>query len=233
MRGHAGEPSPGELLRQGLERLSAPDPAASHSLLERYLDELERWNSRFGLVGTVDRRDLVVRHVLDSLAPWRLVAEAAAGPATADAAPASGAVLDVGSGAGFPGIPLAILLPSLPITLLERSKRRSAFLKTCSILLGLSRVAVLQVQLSEARGDFGAVTFRAVAPLERFVAELERSAVRARAIIAYKGKRQRAQEEVERIRRTSAFGLSAEVVTIEVPFLDEERCVVVLRPSNP
>ncbi len=224
---------PGEVLRRGLEQLGAPDPGAAQALLDRYLDELQRWNERFGLVGTADRGELVVRHVLDSLGPWRLVSELAG----------NGRILDVGSGAGFPGLPLAILLPNLSITLLERSKRRSAFLKTCCVLLGLRRVTVVEAGLLDAAGAFDVLTFRAVFPLQRFVAELERSRVETRAVVAYKGRLHRAREEAAGVQSVfDARGAdpssetprrSIEVLPVRVPFLEEERCVAVLRRAYP
>lgn len=222
-----------EILRRGLEQLGAPDPGAARALLDRYLDELQRWNERFGLVGDADRGQLVVRHVLDSLGPWRLVSELAS----------NGGILDVGSGAGFPGLPLAILLPNLSITLLERSRRRSAFLKTCCVLLGLKRVTVVEAGLLDAAGGFDVLTFRAVFPLQRFVAELERSRVRTRAVVAYKGRLTRAREEAAAVQ--SVFDARGgdpgartrpgrvDVLPVRVPFLEEERCVVVLRTPYP
>ena len=231
-RSESGLP-PGEVLRRGLEQLGAPDPGAAQALLDRYLDELQRWNERFGLVGTVDRGELVVRHVLDSLGPWRLVSELAG----------NGRILDVGSGAGFPGLPLAILLPNLSITLLERSKRRSAFLKTCCLLLGLRRVTVVEAGLLDAAGAFDVLTFRAVFPLQRFVAELERSRVETRAVVAYKGRLRRAQEEAAAVQSVfdarsadpsaASSRRSIEVRPVRVPFLEEERCVAVLRRAYP
>jgi 16S rRNA (guanine527-N7)-methyltransferase len=111
---------PSALLRAGLQQLSVNDPERVQQRAETFLDELERWNPRFGLVKFTDRRELVVKHVLDSLAGWRAVADAV--PA------AGGTVLDVGSGAGFPGIPLSAAMPGTSFTLLERMARRVSFL---------------------------------------------------------------------------------------------------------
>ena len=120
------------LLQEGITVLGLPEPAGVLARLEAYMNELERANPRFGFVKYEDRAELVVKHVLDSLSAWRTLAEAAGpGPAT---------ILDVGSGAGFPGIPLAIALPGLSFTLLERMERRAVFLKTCVVLLGLSHI---------------------------------------------------------------------------------------------
>jgi 16S rRNA (guanine527-N7)-methyltransferase len=208
------------ILQEGIARLEIPEPAGVHAKLESYMAELERANPRFGLVKYEDRGELVVKHVLDSLSAWAILKEAA-GPSPA-------AILDVGSGAGFPGIPLAVALPALSFTLLERMAKRAAFLKTCSILLALSHVKVIQMDLVELAGAYDVVTCRAFAPLERLVEDLGRSGVRWRKIVAYKGREARVREEIESVRRLTDGRIAAEVVAVHSPFLDEERCIAVL-----
>jgi 16S rRNA (guanine527-N7)-methyltransferase len=233
----------GSRLRRGLAALGfvgADGPAGRHAagghaagmrdldedagLLERYLAELDRWNARFGFVkGTPD--NLVAKHALDSIAGAAAVAGLCA-EADGAAPGGPGGVLDVGSGAGFPGIPLAIALPGIRFTLLERSGRKCAFLENCRVLLGLANVAVLPSDLSAASGAFDVVTFRAVAPLARFLADLARSKVAWRSVAAYKGRRDRIDAELAAL-GTAALG--AGIVRLEVPFVDEQRHLVVLR----
>lgn len=205
-----------EILAAGLDQLGIPDPGTVHARLTVYLDEIERWNPRFGLVKVADREELVVKHVLDSLSAWSSVR---------DAAGTHGSVLDVGSGAGFPGIPLAIALPAVSFTLLERMARRASFLKTCAIILGLTRAIVAQDDLSAVRGEFDVITFRAVAPLDRFLRDLEGCEVRWRAIVAYKGREERAQQEADDVRRQWGGRFQVSLSSVETPFLDEERCL--------
>jgi 16S rRNA (guanine527-N7)-methyltransferase len=208
------------LLDQGLQLLDVPDPGPVAEKLRAFLSELERWNPRFGLVNAAGRGELVVKHVLDSLAGWRAVRDAA-GP--------GGSVLDVGSGAGFPGIPLAVALPGLSFTLLERMARRVAFLKTCAVLIPLPRATVVQADLGAARGSFDVVTFRAVAPLSRFLQSMPGAAeLRWQTIVAYKGREVRAREEAEAVRCLLGEDEAATVTAVRVPFLDEERCLAVL-----
>ncbi len=212
---------PAEMLQKGLAQLAVPRPREAARLLEQYLDELERWNPRFGFVKAGSREELVVKHVLDSLSAWRQVSDAAAG----------GTVLDVGSGAGFPGIPLAIALRDLPFSLLERSAKKVSFLRTCKALLGLRLVEVIPGDLAAAAASPGApfsvVTFRAVAPLSRFLDDSHQGALRFRTVVAYKGRIERAGAEIDDVRR-SRPDLRMDVVPVTVPFLDEERCIVVL-----
>ena len=217
MRGSA---NPSELLREGLALLAIPDPDRVRSLLDAFLVELERWNPRFGLVKHDGMEDLVVKHVLDSLSAWTAVRDAIGHP--------QGTVLDVGSGAGFPGIPLAIVLPDARVTLLERMTRRAAFLRTCGVLLGLSGVRVLACDLGEVSDSFDVVTFRAVAPLDRFLSDIERSGVGWRTIISYKGRQKRARQEIEDAARTRKGIYLMEVRPLSTPFLEEERCMIIV-----
>jgi 16S rRNA (guanine527-N7)-methyltransferase len=212
---------PAALLREGLGRLGVPGPEAAFGTLGLYLDELERWNPRFGFVKAASREGLVVKHVLDSLSAWRHVRDETRG----------GGVLDVGSGAGFPGIPLAIVLPGVSFTLLERSAKRASFLRNCRTLLGLRRLEVVQGDLASVKASFDVVTFRAVAPLSRFLASAVSGRPGFRTLLAYKGKADRAQREIEDVRRSTAGPFSAQVVPVTVPFLDEERCIVIFRNS--
>jgi len=213
--------SASSLLREGLSQLEVPDAARVQPLLERYLDELERCNPRFGLVNASDRAELVTKHVLDSLSAWRQVR---------DALPASGgSVLDVGSGAGLPGIPLAAALPDVEVTLLDRMARRVSFLRTCCALLGLPRLRAVQSDLRKASGDYDVVTFRAVAPLDRFLADLGASGVRWRTIAAYKGRDDRTREEAAAARAFVGPEVDLDIVPLRPPFLEEERCLLIAR----
>ncbi|MDR2134356.1 MAG: class I SAM-dependent methyltransferase, partial [Treponema sp.] len=134
------------VLEAGLRRIAETDSDAAGlidcrrqtilELLERYIAEIELFNSAYGLVKVQDRRELIVRHILDSLAPLGIIARLLAPPAgdaaAAGEAPAAAAVpraADVGSGAGLPGIPLAIAMPRVNFTLIERMKRRAGFLR--------------------------------------------------------------------------------------------------------
>jgi 16S rRNA (guanine527-N7)-methyltransferase len=218
-RGATGGRSSAALLAEGISLLGLPDPPGVTRLLSAFLGELQRWNTRFGFVKAADESELVVKHVLDSLSAWRTVGAHA--PA--------GAVLDVGSGAGFPGIPLAAALPDIAFTLLERSEKKASFLRNCAIILKLSNLSVSQSELSRVSGAFDVVTFRAVAPLERFLAQAAGSSLAFATIVAYKGRESRARDEVSRIPAAEAGQYSAEILPVTVPFLGEERCLVILR----
>jgi len=217
--------------REGLEQLEIPFSAEQIIKVQIFLEELERWNRRYGLVGRrdakdrqldrrqLDRRQLIVRHVLDSLAAW----------ATVKALDQRRQVADVGSGAGFPGIPLAVFLPDSRFTLLEPSAKKAAFLRNAAILANLENVEVAEIRLQEVRRRFDLVVFRAFSPLPRVLTDLQRILEPNGAVIAYKGKRSRVLEEL------AASGLDLQrlrIVAVRVPFLAEERHLVVVPKAS-
>jgi 16S rRNA (guanine527-N7)-methyltransferase len=200
--------------------MGIPEGERAAGLLEKFLAEIEKWNPRFALV-KADRKELVVKHALDSLCAWETVRDIGE------------TVLDIGSGAGFPGIPLAIALPALSFTLLERSSKRAAFLKNCVILLGLSNVKVVESDLSALQGEFDVVTFRAFASLDEFFGDLACTGLTWRAVVAYKGRAERVREELAIVKeKRMGFSGLMEVRRVEVPFLQEERHLVVIRAAS-
>ncbi|MDR0456065.1 MAG: class I SAM-dependent methyltransferase, partial [Treponema sp.] len=146
----------GELCRNnsGVDRLIAPHREKILSLLIKYITEIELFNPALSLVGTNDRQELIVRHVLDSLAPLGIIAPLVAQPTALH-------IADVGSGAGLPGIPLAIVMPDAEFTLIERKGRRAGFLRNIQTTLGLSTVVVEEAEMEKTQtGRFNVVTFR-------------------------------------------------------------------------
>ena len=124
--------------------------------LEAYEALVRRWNTRWNLVSRHDMDRLRARHVEDSLEllPW-----------------CRGRLADVGSGAGFPGVPLAIARPGSAVVLIERSERKARFLEQVVIELGLANVEVIAQDVGELLRSgrapaerFDTVTARAVAP---------------------------------------------------------------------
>jgi len=202
------------VLEEGLAQLDIPFNVDQLLKLHVFLQELERWNKAYGFVKAAGQQ-LIIRHVLDSLSAWRKIS----------ALPRRAQVVDVGSGAGFPGIPLAVFLADSRFTLLEPSAKKAAFLRNVAILAHLDNVEVEEARLEDVERRFDLVVFRAFTPLHREIDALRRILNHNGVIIAYKGKRARILEEIDEA------GISLEQVLIEaveIPFLSEERHLVIL-----
>jgi len=136
------------------ERLAARGLAAASAEAESlaaYLALLEQWNRVHNLTGPADRHELIDRHLIESLA----LAPFIVGPSVAD----------IGSGAGLPGLPLAIRCPQFHFTLIESRRKRVSFLRHVAATLGLANVSVAHGRAeSLALPTFATVLARAVAP---------------------------------------------------------------------
>jgi 16S rRNA (guanine527-N7)-methyltransferase len=212
-------------------------------LLYKYLEEIELFNPAYGLVKVKDQDELVVKHLLDSLATKGIISKLTAIPAklptgesqnilkpnNASSAPL---IADAGSGAGLPGIPLAICMPHLHFTLIERMGRRAGFLRDAIAVLGLSNVTVEETEMEKAApARFDVIVFRAFRPLELPILKgLFRLLKNGGALAAYKGRQQAVEEEMTAAEKLMP-GLAGnwESIPLEVPFLDEERRLVVIR----
>jgi 16S rRNA (guanine527-N7)-methyltransferase len=197
--------------------------------LQVFLEELQRWNKRYGFVGRrTGEPELVVRHVLDSLSAWPLISALVA-KKLADVRIADVRIADVGSGAGFPGVPLAVFLPHAHFTLVEPSAKKTAFLRNIAVLTSLKNVEVAELRLQELRGHFDLVVLRAFSPLVRELDPLRRVLKASGKIIAYKGKRSRVDAELAEADVDPAL---VRVEPIQVPFLEEERHLVIISLSS-
>ena len=149
--------SPAAQLEQGLAALGVDlSPAAQEKLLA-YAALLYKWNKTYSLTAMREQDKAVSHHLLDSLAVLPFV------PA--------GSLLDVGSGGGMPGIPLAIACPELQVTLLDSNSKKTAFLKQASIELVLPNISVHcgRVEQYHPAVGFTAITSRAFSELADFV----------------------------------------------------------------
>jgi 16S rRNA (guanine527-N7)-methyltransferase len=209
-----------------VEALLAPRLDTIALLLERYIAEIELFNPAYGLVNVKNRRDLVVRHILDSLAALGVLF----------GEDRTRRIADVGSGAGLPGIPLAITLPRASFTLIERTGRRAGFLRNTVAVLALPNAAVEEAEMEKAApGRFDLVVFRAFRPLEPPILKgLLRLLAEGGVLAAWKGRRSAVEEELGRLEAAgllSSRGLRREILPVKVPFLEEERHLVLISGS--
>lgn len=149
-------PATSEILRSGLVSLEL-DPALAKPLLD-YLALLMRWNRTYNLTAVRDPDEMVRKHLLDSLAMHRHVDGIAA---------RRGCLADLGTGAGLPGIPLAIAKPGLRVTLVESTGKKARFMREAVRQIGLAdvRVAESRIEALDEPAQYDAITARALATL--------------------------------------------------------------------
>ncbi len=183
--------------------------------LAAYLALLERWNRVYNLTAVLGPADRVVRHILDSLSvlPWLQ------GPR----------LLDVGSGAGLPGIPLAIVRPGLSFYLLDSNGKRIRFMTQAVAELGLANVRVLHCRVENYRTDVGfdSVLSRAFASLADMLRRAGRLCAPGGRLLAMKG----AYPEIELHEIPDNYKVVG-LYSLNVPDLDAERHLVHLIPNR-
>jgi len=221
------------LLARGLTALNLPSDGPLFDGLCRFLDEIERQNPALGLVKATDD-ELVIKHALDSLAPLPVVRAALDGARFAREIAGdpskTPSIADLGTGAGLPGVPLALALPEASVDLIDRMTRRTRFLEAALLAIPVPNASVVEEQVERARGSYDVVVFRAFRPFERKLFKKVFALCDSNGhVIAYKGKADKARAELPEI---EGFFASAEIVPVRVPLLDEERCVVVMRPAR-
>ena len=192
----------------GINQLGLEDHSGLGTQLERFLQGLVKWNKAYNLTSIRDPQQMVSLHLMDSLA---VVPYIFGGP-----------VIDVGSGAGFPGIPLALCYPQTQFVLLDSNGKKTRFLQQMKIELGLSNVSIVQARVEDYEGAFEQVICRAFASLANIVTTTQHLVAEGGSLLAMKGKL-----EDENLAAT-ALQLAA-VHSLEVPGIEAERHLYVLR----
>jgi len=129
-----------ELLYEGLKELGIEPADSAISQFMIYIRELKKWNRAYNLTAIKEDRDIVIKHFLDSLLYLTAIPEGRC------------SICDIGSGAGFPGVPIAIVRPELNIVLNEPSRKKAAFLRHIRRMLFLNNVEVLECRVEDIRG---------------------------------------------------------------------------------
>lgn len=184
--------------------------------LLKLVDELERANAEFNLTAIRDRPGMLLKHVLDSLSVQPYLC--------------GGRIADVGTGAGFPGLPLAIVNPERRFTLIEATGKKARYVRQTAERLGLANVEVenVRAELYRPRTPFDSVVARALSSLADFVGYAGHLCARDGRLLAMKGKR----PDPEIAALPKSFRLAA-VHRISLPGLDDERHLVELSPAGP
>ena len=243
-----------ELLRESARNLGLCLTAEHVRAFQIYYQELTAWNRRFNLTTVTGNEDVQIRHFLDSLTCLLAIPTSgfagsspegiAAGQPLPDVVPLSGRetpllCIDVGTGAGFPGVPVKIMRPAMNMTLLDSSRKKIAFLEHLVSRLGLSGVELLWARAEGAGQDahyrqrYDLVLARAVAELSVLAEYCLPLCRRGGFVVAQKG----AEIEIEVQRAEGAIRLLGgelrEVKTLHLPRLRDPRSLVLIAKVNP
>ncbi len=232
-----------DILEDGLKKIGLAEDSIKMACpkLEQYIQEIILFNSAYNLTNTSDHDELVIRHLLDSLAPYKALRELfeeakSAGKIESAGSKASVAhkitVADIGSGGGLPGIPLATCFPNVNFKLVERMEKRCAFLENCAALLGLKNVEVINSQAENILDQsFDIAVFRAFRPLDKKMTKtLLRIIKNGGYLAAYKAKKDNIIEEMDAIK---ALVPEYKIIKLEVPGLEEnERNIVIIKKGE-
>ena len=219
-------------LVEGCRALNIALSADQVAQFERYFHLLVMWNERLNLTAITGYEEVQIKHYLDSLASLPLLAEEL-GVGLPLVRPLR--AVDVGAGAGFPGLPLKIAAPALTMTLMDGTQKKIAFLQEVATTLGLAGVNFVTGRAEELgrqetyREHFDLVTARAVAPLNTLVEYLlPLVAVNGLAVI-YKGPG--APEEFAAARPAIKLlgGETVRFAPVSVPFLAERRFILLVK----
>jgi len=198
-------------LESGIDRLGLQTPPGAVAKLLDYMALLKDWSRTYNLVAPGEREFLLSRHLLDSLsiAPWLQ----------------PGSLLDVGTGAGLPGVPLAIVRQDMDVTLVDGAGKKIRFLRHVGRTLGLKNIHPLHRRVEElAEGQvFANITSRAFASLKSFAEAVRGCADASTRLLAMKG----AYPETE-LEELPGWVNVQSVESLTVPYLHAERHLVLM-----
>ena len=208
-----------EILRKGSLELGLSLDHAQLGAFLKYLHELQAWNKKINLTSIIDGKDIIIKHFLDSLTPAGLLT----GVET---------LLDIGSGGGFPGLPLKIALPALKVTMLDTVEKKVHFIRHMIRTLDLKDAKAISgrveaPELIESHAcAFDCVTSRAFTELGAFVALGKPYVRQGGMLLAMKGPA--VEEELREMGPVEGFSAPA-VHRIEVPFSGRTTSLIIMK----
>jgi 16S rRNA (guanine527-N7)-methyltransferase len=195
--------------------------------------ELLKWTQKINLTAISDPLEIAVKHFLDSIAPAPII-------------PPDASLLDMGSGGGFPGIPLKIMIPSLSVTLIDASRKKVSFLKHVIRMLGLDNIEACHIRAEDLTRDFvsnnsyDVIISRALSSLVNFVQMSLPLLSKDGLIIAMKGKM--SVKEIESAlslikkrpdsKENSISNFNIILKKYRLPYLKSERSIVILKKTH-
>ena len=199
------------ILRQGIDGLGIEVSQKQEECLSLFLSNVLLENKKFNLTGIRDPREAIIKHLLDSLSLINNIE--------------GNTIVDVGSGAGFPGIPLAIVQPKHNFILIESKKKKAQFILESSHALGLENILVFDRRSEDVNLPHGAdaIVSRALGTLNYFIEKTKHMLAKNGKLYAMKGKNP--EEEINNLTKGWA---AAQIKKIDVPYLDAERHIITI-----
>ncbi len=211
------------LLKAGAKELGVELDEEKLTRFFLYSDELKKWNKKINLTSITSERDIVIRHFLDSLALYRILASRQVQT-----------ILDIGAGAGFPGLPLSIANPMFKVALLEATEKKVHFLRHMARSLGLTNVEVILGRaespeiIKRYSNAFDCVCSRALAGLSEVMDLSLPYAKKSGIIVAVKG-----PSAIDEIKALNTKHISKpEMYAVKIPFSDRETHLITLSFLN-
>ena len=204
------------IILEGLKSFGVEKAEDKAIVLSSYLDLVMSFNPSLKLVGEKERDEIARRHILDS---------ASAYPVFLENTEAGDQIGDLGSGAGFPGIVLAILFQDRNFVLIDRMTRRIGFLRIVKAKLNLENVEILDKDIKDVKRNFSVITCRAFRPLSEIGEEVV--ALTSSAIL-YKAVEDNIEKELETL-RSQGFVFNASILPVSIPGEKARRNIVVMK----
>lgn len=211
-----------EIIQAGAGSLALDVDVRKIDQLSRYADELIRWNRKINLTAITDAEALAVKHFLDSIAPAALV-------------PLGAFLLDIGSGAGFPGIPLKIVRPDIRVTLIDSVRKKVNFQKHIIRTLGLEGIGSYQTRAEQftCEKPFDVIITRALSTLAEFVTLALPLLAENGVMLAWKGNPAETQSEISiLLSGENRERLSVSLSAYRLPGLAAERTIVIVKKRS-
>ncbi len=200
------------LLLQGLQALGLSYHQKQVDSLLTFIKLIDKWNKTYNLTAVRNPEEMVQLHILDSLAVLPYLE--------------GGQIADIGTGAGLPGIPLAVFLPDAAFTLLDSNAKKTRFVQQAVLELKLLNITVehCRIEQFQPQSGFSTVIMRAFSSLEKIIESSRHIVADSGIILAMKGRYP--EQELKQI--VQSFSL----IPITVPGIEAERCLIRIGPEN-
>jgi 16S rRNA (guanine527-N7)-methyltransferase len=195
-----------QILQQGLKELNIPSDENKLESLLAFIKLIDKWNKAYNLTAVRNQEKMARLHMLDSLAVLPFIQGTQ--------------VADIGTGAGLPGIPLAIFLPDVEFTLVDSNSKKTRFVQQAILELKLQNVKVIHSRVEKFQSEtlFTTVIMRAFSSLQNIIHLTEHLLTDQGILLAMKG--QKPDKELDEISRPYS------ILPIQVPGIEAERCLI-------